>query len=81
MARRTIIRLENGEQRQAVELDFNVQDEQWNLYPLLDGGHVRLKTTAVKIFRILDADGNPDFTPEGEPLVRVTHVTYVAATD
>lgn len=81
MARITKVRLESGEERDALELDFEIQAEQWNEYKLLDGGRVRLKTSAIKILRVLDTEGNPAYTPDGDPLVWVRHNTYIASSE
>ena len=81
MARITKVRLESGEERDALELDFEIQAEQWNEYKLLDGGRVRLKTSAIKILRVLDTEGNPAYTPDGDPLVWVRHSTYIASSE
>lgn len=71
----------NGQERDAIEVDFAIKEEQWNRYTLLDGGEVRLKTTAVKIRRILDDEGNPAYSPEGEPLLQVAHNTIITSVD
>lgn len=81
MPRITKVRLDNGEERDALELDFEIQAEQWNEYKLLDGGRVRLKTSAIKILRVLDTEGKPAFTPDGDPLVWVRHNTYIASSE
>ena len=59
MARVTKVQIANGEERDAVELDFEIQNEQWDEYKLLDGGRVRMKTSALRMFRVLDAHGDP----------------------
>jgi hypothetical protein len=59
------------------EVDFKIINEDWNEYELYDGGRVRLKTTAQKIVRVLDAQGKPAFTPDGDPHVLVRHNTQV----
>lgn len=81
MARTTKVQLPNGEERDALELDFEIGNEQWNEYKLLDGGRIRLKTTALKIFRVLDNDGKPAYASDGEPLMFIRHNTQVVATD
>lgn len=81
MARVTKVQLANGEECDAVELDFEIQNEQWDEYKLLDGGRVRLKTSALRMFRVLDAHGNPAYTPEGDPFILVRHNTQVVITE
>ena len=82
MIRRTTkIQIENGEELDAIELDFETHKEEWDEYRLLDGGRVRLKTSALKIFRILDPDGNPAYTPDGDPFILVRHSTQIVSTE
>lgn len=64
-----------------IEVNFEIEDEYWNVYNLVDGGTVRLKTTVQKILRILDADGNPTFTPDGDPNIMIRHRTDVVSSD
>jgi hypothetical protein len=61
--------------------DFEIVKESWNEYKLLDGGTVRVKTSVHRIFRLLDADGKPKRTAEGDPEVLVRHQAEVVATD
>lgn len=65
----------------AIELDFEIAKENWNEYKLLDGGIVRLKTTAQKIFRVLDQQGKPARAPDGDPFLVVRHATQVVSSD
>ena len=58
-------------------MDFTIRNEEWNEYSLSDGTRVRLRTYAVRIFRVLDDDGNPSYTAEGEPELFVRHNTTV----
>lgn len=81
MVRRTRIQIANGEERDAIELDFEVHKEEWAEYKLLDGGQVRLKTSALKIFRILDVDGNLANDPNGDPFIMVRHNTQIVSTE
>jgi hypothetical protein len=74
--RRKTIQL-GGQEMEVLELDFNVRSEQWNEYDLLDGGRVRIKTTPLKIARVLDENGKPAYTPEGDPNIIVNHTTHV----
>ena len=67
MSRKTKIRLPDGSERDALEMDFTVKSEEWNEYSLDDDTTVRLRTSAVRVFRLLDDDGEPSFTAEGEP--------------
>ena len=67
MSRKTKIRLPDGSERDALEVDFTVKSEEWNEYSLDDDTTVRLRTSAVRVFRLLDDDGEPSFSAEGEP--------------
>ena len=69
----------DGQQVDVMDVDFEVTDEQWSRYRLLDGGEVRLKTTPLKIYRVLDADAKPAVDPSGDPVCVVHHTTQVIA--
>lgn len=71
----------DGNTMRVREVDFEVASEQWSQYKLLDGGIVRLKTSPLKIFRVLDAQGNPAFHPDGEPNIVVNHATQVVCSE
>jgi hypothetical protein len=75
------IMLPNGKQAKAQEVPFQIVREEWSEYNLQDGTVVRLRTTAAKIMRILDENGNPAMSPEGDPLVFVVHRTDVISSD
>lgn len=68
-----------GVEFNAIEQQFEIAKEEWSEYKLFDGGVIRLKTTAQKIFKVVDANGNPAFTPDGDPNVLVRHQTQVVA--
>ena len=53
------------------EVDFEIEKEEWNSYKLVDGGIVRIKTTVLRIFQILDELGNPKFDVNNIPLISV----------
>jgi hypothetical protein len=78
MPRRIKVTL-NGQEVDAVEVDFSVQSEQWNIYELADGGRVKVKVSVAKIFRVLDAQGKPALDPEGDPVLALRHNTQVVA--
>ena len=78
MARQIKVKVGNTE-RNAIEQDFQIATEEWNEYTLLDGGRVRLKTSATKIFRLLDDSGRPSFDLQGEPEYLVRHNTLVVS--
>lgn len=77
-----IVKLKIGDQEvDAIEQDFEIGREEWSEYKLLDGGVIRVKTSVQKIFRIVDAQGQPLISPEGDPQVLVRHNTQVVASD
>ena len=80
MARVVKVSVPGGE-RDAVEVSFDIKREDWNEYELADGGRVRVRATVVKILRILDAEGKPALTPEGDPWLVVRHNTHVVASE
>ena len=70
--------LPDGQQVKAQEAPFRLDREDWNEYHLDDGTVVRLKATVLKILRVLDENGNPARTMEGDPWIIVQHKTEVA---
>ena len=69
----------NGEEHFAIEQSFTIASEQWNEYDLADGGRVRMKTTPVKIFKIVDGEGQPLYDEEGELQFFIRHTTTIAS--
>ena len=67
----------DGTEVKAREVPFRVVEEHWNEYALEDGTTVRLRTSAVKILQILDENGEPAKTPDGDPNIVVNHQTNV----
>lgn len=67
------ITLPDGSQAKAQEVEFKLQHEDWSLYTLSDGTVVKLKTTVMKILQVLDNDGKPARTVEGDPFLIVNH--------
>jgi hypothetical protein len=65
----------------AIEQSFDVKREEWNEYKLRDGGSVRIKVVVQKILRILDADGKPAYTAEGDPNLIVRHSVELVTSD
>lgn len=61
------------------EAEFEISREEWNEYRLLDGGKVRVKTTVARVFRVLDNEGKPAYTKEGDPYLIVRHKTEIVA--
>lgn len=78
MPRRRIMKI-GGKDVSTIEVDFEIVREEWNEYKLLDGGIVRVKTTPIRISRILEPDGNPAVTKDGDPHLNVQHTTYIVS--
>jgi hypothetical protein len=74
------LRLPSGEV-QAVELTFEAAREEWNEYRLADGGTVRVKAVVSKIYRLLDAAGNPAYDQAGDPHIAVNATTLIVASE
>ena len=67
-----------GETLKAREESFTSSNEEWSEYKLESGTIVRARVTVLKIFRILDEEGNPQFLL-GEPHVIVRHQIQIVA--
>lgn len=81
MAKIVKLPVEGGESVSAIEVDFKPVREDWDEHELADGGRVRLKTVVQRIFRIVDSEGRPTNTPEGDPAIVVRHGTMIVASD
>jgi hypothetical protein len=71
----------NGQDMEAVEIGFSIKREDWNEYELLDGGIVRFKANVFRILRVLDADGKPAKTPDGDPFLIVQSQNAVVTSE
>ncbi|HLF90210.1 MAG TPA: hypothetical protein VI451_14785 [Anaerolineales bacterium] len=71
------ISLPDGNQAKAQEVEFKLLHEDWSQYQLPDGTTVKLKTTVLKILQVLDSEGKPARTVEGDPFLIVNHRTDV----
>jgi hypothetical protein len=69
----------DGRERDAVEAEFEPGSELWCSYKLMDGGTVRVRATASKIFVVLGDDGKPLLTNQGDPLVNVDYNVQITA--
>ena len=61
----------------AIERDFEIDVEPWSAYKLLDGGKIRVRTAVLKIYQMVDVDGNPVYDPAGQPVYGAAHKTDV----
>jgi len=71
--------LPDGSKVRGVEVDFDVVKEDWNIYKLPDGTEFRAKNVLVKVFQLVDAQGNPlHDAATGEPELFVDSKITVA---
>ena len=80
MPRVVTIRLPSGDV-QALELDFQPVQENWNEYRLADGGVVRVRTVVHKLYRLLDAEGKPAYDQAGDPYIAMNGATLISASE
>lgn len=67
-----------GQARKVREESIDSEIEHWNEYTLANGDKVRVKVLVHKIFRVLDAEGNPALTEEGDPEILVRHQIHIS---
>ena len=69
-----------GEQTISVEEEqFETIREEWNQYETASGVIVRVKLVVHKISRVLDGDGHPAFSEDGDPRIAVKHQVQIVA--
>ena len=68
-----------GQTKNVREETFRATKEEWDEYTLGNGDRVRIKLVVHKIYRVLDAQGNPAFTADGDPEIVVRHQAQVTA--
>ncbi|MHC1635754.1 MAG: hypothetical protein ACXQTS_03905 [Candidatus Methanospirareceae archaeon] len=71
------IRLPNGREVEAVEVDFETIKEDWNEYKLEDGTILKFKTIVTSVIRTNDYDpmtGDPIYHVRSTNIVRATKV-------
>lgn len=57
----------NGQDLEVVDVAFEASKaEAWNEYALVDGGRIRIKLSVNRILQVLDSEGKPARTPDGE---------------
>lgn len=55
-------------------MEFTKSDEKWNVYELDDGTQIRMRATAVEVWRIVNAydnDGNPVYVIKSQNITSV----------
>lgn len=70
-----------GKKLPVVEIEFDIKSEQWNTYKTYDGVIVRMKTSPLKILRVLNDDGTPATTEAGDPHIIVSHDTSIVTSE
>jgi hypothetical protein len=63
------------------DVDFNIVREEWSEYTMEGGGSIRIRATALRISRIVDAQGKPTYQPDGQPAVVVNSQVQIIASD
>ena len=61
----------DGKVHQAFEVDFEIAEEDWNRYNLIDGGTIRTRLSVLRIGKVLDEEGNDLIGPDGRPVYHV----------
>ena len=77
MAKPREMTLPDGKKGMVIEMSFQIVKEDWNEYRLEDGIILRMKSTVARVFRVLDAEGNPAYHDTGEPNI-INHSTNTA---
>lgn len=73
------ITMPDGSVVRGILTDFEIVKEDWNEYILEDGTKLRIKTVLVRALRLIDDEGQPRRTPDGDPEIFVnTSITVVA---
>ena len=72
MAKPREMTLPDGKKGMVIEMSFQIVKEDWNEYRLEDGIILRIKNIVGRVYRVLDAEGNPAYVDTGEPN-RITH--------
>ena len=70
-----------GKEYEVREESYDVIREDWAEYLMASGVRVRVKPQVVKLFRILDDNGQPAFTPQGDPFVIVRHQVVLVSSE
>lgn len=57
----------NGESVDGIEVDFDPTKEPWSEVALADGGHFRMRLTVQRVYKLIDANGQPLKDADGHP--------------
>ena len=75
----TTVKMPDGTDVPAEELKFDVISEPWAEYRCNNGMTVKLRATAIRIFRVLDENGDQLMNVNGEPVIVVRNTRQVSA--
>ena len=64
----------NGQTFSAIEVEFEIAEEDWNRYNLLDGGTIRTRQSVFRISKVLNKDGTDLIGEDGR---QVYHVEWL----
>ena len=72
----------NGQELEVTDVEFDpAKPEAWNEYALADGGRVRIKLSVNRILQVLDAEGKPARTPDGDRFLIVQSQNQMVVQD
>ncbi len=81
MAKPVEMPLPDGKKAMVIELSFQIANEDWNEYRLEGGIILRMKSTVARVFRVLDAEGNPAYHDSGEPNIVIQSTNTAIANE
>jgi hypothetical protein len=76
---RELATLPNERVLRGYEVDYEINKESWGEYSLQDGTRVRVKHSVLKMFRLVDENGEPSFDKDGDPEVFLHGAIIVVA--
>lgn len=71
----------DGATHKVEELNFEIINEDWNEYTLEDGTQLKMKTSLLKVFWVLDNAEKRMYTTEGDPRIIVRSNNQVIASE
>jgi hypothetical protein len=81
VARILKVKLGDGRDVNAIEVDFEIKREEWNEYELADGGRLRVKTVVHKILRVVDENGRQVYDANGDPVMIARNNVIISASE
>lgn len=71
----------DGQTLKVEEMEFDIVKEDWNEYQLGDGTYLKMKTSLMKVFWVLDEKEDRMFTLDGDPRLMVRSSNQVVASE